>query len=239
MTNTNIRLGLFLAQCGLTSRRKAKDYLLTHVCKVNGERVSNPASPVTFSDAVTVEGRKVTPEELEYWLLNKPLGVMSSVADPHANKLVTDFVKSDKRLYPVGRLDNDTTGLILLTNDGPLAQKLTHPKFEIPKAYELTIEGQVDHTFSQKLESGVELEDGPTAPARILRHTKLGKRTIIVLEIHEGRNRQVRRMCEALRIKLISLKRLSLGPLQLGNLPLGQARRLTPLELKALQRLPS
>lgn len=226
-----------MAQSGLTSRRKTKEFLAQHVCMIDGRLVTNPAETVAESQLVTVDGQKVSPEKLEYWILNKPLGVMSSVSDPHAKKLVTDYVRSDKRLYPVGRLDNDTTGLLLLTNDGLLAQCLTHPKYEVVKSYELTLRGRIEKDRLEPLQTGVSLSDGVTLPAKILSIKYRSQQTLVVLAIREGRNRQIRRMCVALNLPLVALRRISLGTMELGDLPLGAVRKLTRQEIRDLKQL--
>jgi 23S rRNA pseudouridine2605 synthase len=167
--------------------------------------------------------------------LNKPAGVVSTAEDTHGRPIVTDLVESERRLYPVGRLDADTTGLILLTNDGELAQLLTHPRHEVPKTYRATVEPpDVGAPALRALREGVELEDGPTAPAG----ARLVEPGLIELELREGRKRQVRRMCEAVGHPVTALERVAFGPLRLEGMAPGESRRLTPAEVERLYRPP-
>ena len=167
------------------------------------------------------------------YVLNKPAGVLSTVHDTHGRRTVVDLVKAPGRLYPVGRLDADTTGLILLTDDGDLAHRLTHPSFEVPKTYRAVVRNPpVREPALRALREGVELEDGRTAPARVRR---IGPGEL-ELTIHEGRKRQVRRMCDAVGHRVESLERVAFGPLRLGTLPAGGHRRLTPAEVERLRK---
>jgi 23S rRNA pseudouridine2605 synthase len=179
---------------------------------------------------VEVEGRPVSPEPREVWLLNKPVGVTSTAREPGRRRAVTDLVDSARRLYPVGRLDADSTGLILVTNDGELANRLTHPRFEVPRTYRARLRRPPSETDLRALRAGVELDDGPTAPARVRRVSP----RVIEMTIHEGRNRQVRRMAEAVGNEVLELERIAFGSLRLGGLAEGQARKLTRAELRRL-----
>jgi 23S rRNA pseudouridine2605 synthase len=179
---------------------------------------------------VAVDGRAVSPEPREVWALNKPLDVVSTAREPGRRRAVVELVPSQRRLYPVGRLDADSTGLILLTNDGELANRLTHPRYEVPRAYRAQLRRAPTEPQVRRLRRGVQLEDGPTAPARV---RKVGPRAIEIT-IREGRNRQVRRMVEAVGNDVVSLRRVGFGSVRLGRLPEGTARRLGAAELRRL-----
>jgi 23S rRNA pseudouridine2605 synthase len=189
---------------------------------VAGKVVTDPARDVGAGDDVRVDGSPVGEEAREVWAVNKPVGVVSTAKEPGKRPAVVSLVDSEARLYPVGRLDADSTGLILLTNDGELANRLTHPRYEVPKAYRAELRRPPSDADLRRLARGVELEDGPTAPAEVRR---LGEREI-ELVLHEGRNRQVRRMAEAVGNDVVSLRRLRFGPIELGDLPQGASRRL-------------
>jgi 23S rRNA pseudouridine2605 synthase len=180
-----------------------------------------------------VDGRAVAPEPREVWLVNKPAGVVSTASDTHGRPIVTDLVESDRRLYPVGRLDAATTGLILLTNDGDLANRLTHPRYGVERVYRARVEpAPVPEPALRRLREGIELEDGRTSPAGV-RQSAPG---VLELTIAEGRKRQVRRMCEAVGHPVAELERVAFGPLRLGSLEPGQARLLTPAEIERLRK---
>jgi 23S rRNA pseudouridine2605 synthase len=198
--------------------------------KVGGEVVTDPARDVDESSGVEVDGRSVEPEPREVWAVNKPVDVVSTASEPGKRRAVTELVGSERRLYPVGRLDADSTGLILLTNDGELANRLTHPRYEVPKTYRLELARPPSDRDLERLRGGVRLEDGPTAPAQVER---LGQREIEVT-IREGRKRQVRRMAEAIDNEATSLTRIRIGSLELGDLKGGQSRRLSDQEVAAL-----
>jgi 23S rRNA pseudouridine2605 synthase len=227
-----VRLAKFLAQAGVASRRAAEEIIRDGRVSVGGSVVTHPARDVGPGDEVALDGAPVAPEtELVVYMVNKPPGVVSTVRDTHGRPTVVSLVPTGLRLYPVGRLDSDTTGLILLTNDGELAHRLTHPSFEVPKTYL----AQVSHTpvrepVLRTLRAGVELEDGRTAPARVRR---LG-RDSLEITIHEGRKRQVKRMCEAVGHPVKRLTRVRFGPLELGGLGEGEHRRLTDAEVRRL-----
>jgi 23S rRNA pseudouridine2605 synthase len=197
---------------------------------VGGERVTDPARDVDESSEVAVDGHPVIPEPREVWAVHKPVGVTSTAHEPGRRRAVVELVDSDARLYPVGRLDADSAGLILLTNDGELANRLTHPRFEVPRAYRVRLRRRASDRDLRRLRDGVELEDGPTAPARVRR---LGPREIEVT-IHEGRNRQLRRMVEAVGNEVAELTRVGFGSLRLGRLREGGARRLREDEVERL-----
>jgi 23S rRNA pseudouridine2605 synthase len=200
--------------------------------KVDGEVVRDPAWDVGEGDDVRVDGQPVGAEAREVWAVNKPAGVVSTAREPGGRPAVVELVDSEVRLYPVGRLDADSTGLLLLTNDGELANRLTHPRYEVPKAYRVELRRPPADADLQRLASGVELEDGMTAPADVRR---LGEREIEVV-LREGRNRQVRRMAEAVGNEVVSLRRVCFGPIELGGLSEGGARLLSANEVAALRR---
>jgi 23S rRNA pseudouridine2605 synthase len=198
---------------------------------VAGEVVTDPARDVGPEDDVRVDGSPVGTEAREVWAVNKPAGVVSTAREPGERPAVVSLVDSPARLYPVGRLDADSTGLLLLTNDGELANRLTHPRYEVRKAYRVLLKRPPRDADLRRLSSGVELEDGPTAPAKV---TRLGGREVEIV-LREGRNRQVRRMAEAIDNRVVSLRRVRFGPLQLGDLPVGESRRLTDEEVEQLR----
>jgi 23S rRNA pseudouridine2605 synthase len=229
-----VRLAKFLAHAGVSSRRGSEEVIAAGRVTVGGQTVTDPALDISELDEVAVDGRLLGGAERRVvYLLNKPLGVLSTARDTHGRRTVIELVPEEGlRLYPVGRLDADSAGLILLTNDGELANRLTHPRFEVPKTYRAVVGGPpvTDRTL-RRLREGLELDDGPTAPARVRR---LEPRTL-ELTIHEGRNRQVRRMCEAVGHPVISLQRTAFGPLQLGTLGPGEWRLLGEAELEGLR----
>ena len=228
-----MRLAKYLAHSGVASRRAAEDLVAAGRVTVGGEPAHDPALDVDEGSAVAVDGRPVAPEPREVHVLNKPAGVVSTASDTHGRPTVTQLVPSTRRLYPVGRLDADTTGLILLTNDGELAERLTHPRYEVEKVYRAHVSpSPVPEEKLRRLRQGVELEDGPTAPARA-RQLRPG---VVELAITEGRNRQVRRMCEAVGHRVTALERVAFGPLRLGGLPSGASRRLAEPEVERLRR---
>jgi 23S rRNA pseudouridine2605 synthase len=230
-----MRLVKFLAHAGIASRRAAEDIIREGRVTVGREIVLDPARDVGESDDVRVDGARAALEtEQVVYLVNKPSGVVSTAKDTHGRPVVTELVKAGVRLYPVGRLDADTTGLILLTNDGELANQLMHPRYEVPRTYVAKVHGGfVKNRALERLREGVELDDGKTAPAQV-RQVRPG---VLELTIREGRKRQVKRMCEAVGHRIVSLRRVGFGPLELGQLPEGQARRLTAKEVGALRRV--
>ena len=217
-----MRLAKYLAHSGVASRRKAEGLIASGRVRVGGKVVTDPARDVEFESGVEVDGRPVGPEPREVWIVNKPAGVTSTASEPGRRRAVTELIDSKRRLYPVGRLDADSTGLILLTNDGELANRLMHPRFEVPR------------TYRARLRDGVELEDGPTRRAKVRRVSP----RVVELTISEGRNRQVRRMAEAIGNEVVDLERIAYGPLRLGELGPGKARRLRAAELRQLWKDP-
>jgi 23S rRNA pseudouridine2605 synthase len=192
--------------------------------------VIDPARDVGPGDDVRVDGEPVVVEEREVWAVNKPAGVVSTAREPGKRPAVVELVDSKARLYPVGRLDVDSTGLLLLANDGELANRLTHPRYEVPKTYRAELRRPPSEGDLRRLRGGVELDDGPTAPAEVRR---LGEREIEIV-LREGRNRQVRRMAEAVGNEVLALRRVRFGPIELGDLPEGKARRLSDDEIAVL-----
>ncbi|MDQ3587226.1 MAG: rRNA pseudouridine synthase [Actinomycetota bacterium] len=226
-----MRLAKFLAHSGVASRRAAEGLIAEGRVTVGGEVASDPARDVDESSDVAVDGRPVEPEPREVHLLNKPSGVVSTARDTHGRPTVVELVPSDRRLYPVGRLDADTTGLVLLTNDGSLAERLSHPRYEVPRTYRARVDPpDVSAETLEKLSTGVELEEGRTAPAEVRRLDE----GLLELVLREGRNRQVRRMCEAVGHRVTVLERVAFGALGLGELGPGASRRLTADEIERL-----
>jgi len=228
-----MRLGKYLAHAGVASRRAAETIVREGRVAVAGEIVCDPALDVD-EQVVSVDGRRIDgPERPVVYALHKPLGVVSTARDTHGRPTVVELVPDEsRRLYPVGRLDVDSSGLILLTNDGALAQRLTHPSFEVPKTYRVHVGGgPVGESALAKLRAGVRLEDGMTAPAQVRR---VGQ-GVLEVTIHEGRNRQVRRMCEAVGHPVAALERIAFGRLKLGELASGASRRLSEAELARLR----
>ena len=226
-----MRLAKYLAHAGMASRRAAEEIVRAGRVTVGGETVTDPARDVDDESGVALDGEPLrAPREHVVYAVHKPAGVVSTARDTHGRPTVVELApKGAGRLYPVGRLDADTTGLILLTNDGELAHRLTHPSFEVPKTYRAKVRGRPTDDDIRRLREGVELDDGPTARARVRR---VGAELEIV--IHEGRKRQVRRMLEAIGHPVIELRRVAFGPLQLGDLAPGAARRLRREEVERL-----
>ena len=225
-----MRLAKFLAHSGVASRRRSEALIAAGRVRVAGRVVTDPARDVDEDSGVEVDGRPVGPEPREVWVLNKPAGVVSTAREPGSRRAVTELVPSGRRLYPVGRLDAETTGLILLTNDGELANRLTHPRYEVPRTYRARLRRPPEDEELRMLRRGVELDDGPTAPARVRRVSP----RVVEITLREGRNRQVRRMAEAIGNEVVDLRRISFGPLKLGELAEGAARRLRPAEVRRL-----
>ncbi|MFF2448743.1 23S rRNA pseudouridine(2605) synthase RluB [Neobacillus sp. NPDC058068] len=236
------RLQKVIARAGIASRRKAEELIKEGRVKVNGKVVTELGVKVTSSDKIEVNEVQIEKEEPVYFLLYKPRGVISSVSDDKGRKVVTDFFSNyQERIFPVGRLDYDTSGLLLLTNDGEFANLLTHPSNEVEKLYVAKVKGIPLRENLRKLEKGIRLEDGKTAPAKVkmLSGDKKKQTAIVEISIHEGRNRQVRRMFEAIGHEVVKLKRERYGLLTLSGLKAGEARELTPHEVKQLRALAS
>jgi 23S rRNA pseudouridine2605 synthase len=231
-----MRLAKYIAHAGVASRRAAEAVVAEGRVRVDGEIVTDPARDVDAEHRVTVDGVALEGSEPRVlYAVNKPVGVVSTAKDTHGRPTVTALVPAHGlRLYPVGRLDADSSGLILLTNDGELANRLTHPSFEVAKVYRAKLlDGPVGEGALNALRRGVQLQDGPTAPAAVRRVSA----TEIELTIHEGRNRQVRRMCAAVGHRVAELQRIGFGPLRLDGLAPGGYRRLSAAEVERLRAL--
>jgi 23S rRNA pseudouridine2605 synthase len=230
-----VRLAKYLAHAGVASRRASEQLVFAGRVTVGDEVVRDPARDVDGSIPVSVDGRhvRVSNGQRAVYAVHKPRGVVSTARDPQGRPTIVSLVPSARRLYPVGRLDADTTGLILLTDDGELAHRLTHPSFEVPRTYHAKVRHPpVREEALRRLREGVELDDGQTLPARVKRLCA----DRVELTIREGRKRQVRRMLEAVGHPVIALERVRFGPLWLGKLEEGQHRRLTAPEIEKLRR---
>jgi 23S rRNA pseudouridine2605 synthase len=225
-----VRLNAYLARAGIASRRGAEELIRAGRVTVNGE-VAGLATFVEGKDRVEVDGAEVGPEPLTYVLLHKPGGVVTTARDPQGRPTVVGLVGHERRVVPVGRLDADTTGVLLLTNDGPLAHRLMHPRYEVDKVYEVDVEGEPDDGVLARLSAGVELDDGVTAPADVRR---LGP-SQLELTIHEGRKHQVKRMLAAVGHPVTRLHRVSYAGLRADGLEPGEWRELTEQEVKRLR----
>jgi 23S rRNA pseudouridine2605 synthase len=228
-----MRLAKYLATAGVASRRACEPIIRAGRVTVDGRTVADPALDVTDQNTVTLDGKAVSPAAPDrvVYALNKPAGVVSTARDPQGRPTVVTMVPQTERLYPVGRLDIDTTGLILLTNQGELAHRLTHPSFEVEKTYRAIVGGGPIHESElRRLRDGVELEEGRTSPATVRRIAA----DTLEITLHEGRKRQVKRMCKAVGHPVKRLERVGFGPLVLGDLPRGRWRRLGDAEIEAL-----
>jgi 23S rRNA pseudouridine2605 synthase len=225
-----MRLNAYLARAGVASRRGAEELIRAGRVRVNGE-TAGLATFVEREDVVELDGLRLDPEPLAYVLLHKPAGVVTTARDPQGRPTVVGLVGHERRVVPVGRLDVDTTGALLLTNDGPLAHRLAHPRYEVDKVYEADVEGMPDDAAMQRLTEGLELEDGRTAPARVRR---LGA-SRLELVLHEGRKHQVKRMCEAVGHPVRRLHRTSYAGLTVEGLAPGEWRDLRPDEVQGLR----
>lgn len=234
------RLQKRIASSGYTSRRKAETLITDGKVKVNGQVVTELGTKVSNSDTVEVEGIKLEQEDKIYILFNKPAQVITSVSDDRGRKVVTDYFKDiETRIYPVGRLDYDTSGLLLLTNDGEFTNLMTHPRYHIKKKYVAKLKGYLMREEVKALEKGIELEDGFTQPAqvKVKKQDKDKNTTLVEITISEGRNRQVRRMFEHFGHQVSKLTRIQFGPLDLKGLNAGEGRVLTPHEVKTIRHL--
>ena len=230
------RLQKVIAAAGVCSRRRAEALIEAGRVKVNGEVVRRLGVQVDpRRDVIEVDGRRLEFKPLRYYALHKPAGVVSTARDHLGRRTVVDLVPSEVRVYPVGRLDFDTEGLLLLTNDGALAYRLTHPSYEVEKVYEAVLRGAITPEAVRRLREGVMLEDGMTKPARVSVTAVRNGRSTVRIAIHEGRNRQVRRMAEAVGFPVQYLKRVAVGPIALGSLKRGQWRHLSDDEVRRLK----
>jgi 23S rRNA pseudouridine2605 synthase len=224
-----VRLNAYLARAGVASRRGSEELIRAGRVRVNGE-VAGLATFVEAGDRVELDGVELAPEPLAHILLHKPAGVVTTARDPHGRPTVVGLVGHPRRVVPVGRLDVGTTGALVLTNDGPLAHRLAHPRYEVDKVYEAEVEGEPDDEALRRLAEGVDLDDGRTAPARVRR---LGP-SRLELTLHEGRKHQVKRMCEAVGHPVRRLHRREYAGLTLEGLAPGEWRELTDAEVGAL-----
>lgn len=234
-----MRIAKFMAAAGVASRRKSEELILKGKVRLNGNTVTHPGTQVDeLKDTVTVDGNRIKiSEDRVYIMLNKPVGCVSTCFDDKGRRTVLDFLSGvDCRVYPVGRLDFTTEGLLLLTNDGELANRLTHPKHEVSKRYFAVVRGDVSAEDIQKLTSGVSLDGYKTAPARVKITKASTDKTELTITITEGKNRQVRRMFETLEKEVLFLKRISVGDINLGNLKRGEFRFLSREEIDYLKR---
>lgn len=234
-----MRLQKYLAGCGAASRRKCEEFITAGRVTVNGAVVTELGTQVEEGDAVTLDGKPVLPEEKKYYILyHKPMGEVCTASDPQGRATVLDrFRDFPVRLFPVGRLDFDSEGLLLLTNDGEMMQRMLHPSREVDKTYLARVDGDVSLEAIRRLRAGILLDERMTAPAdvRVIRRT--GVETVALVTIHEGRNRQVRRMFDAVGHTVLLLRRVKFGPLEMGELKRGQWRELTEEELARLRAL--
>ncbi|MCW2921328.1 MAG: pseudouridine synthase [Thermoleophilia bacterium] len=229
------KLQKFISGAGVTSRRHAEVMIKQGRVTVNG-KLATLGMRVVPGDTVRVGGVEVGPQAPRFFMLNKPTGIVTTLDDPQGRATVATLVPDDVRVYPVGRLDIDTSGLLLLTNDGELAHRLMHPSFGVTKTYRVLVQGGVSAATARQLAEGVELEDGMTAPAEAKVVDAGAKHSVLELTIHEGRNRQVRRMCEAIGHPVIELARTAYGPLVLAGLAPGASRPLTDQEIRRLRK---
>lgn len=226
-----------MAQAGVASRRSADELIAAGSVRINGRIVRELGTLVSAGDRVSVAGEEVRPpQHFTYLLMHKPLGVVTTMRDPAGRTTVADLIPSAPRVVPVGRLDYATDGVLLLTNDGELAHALLHPRYGVEKTYRVTVSGAVSGDDLQQLRRGVVLEGRRTSPAAVRIAACRAGRSVVEIRIHEGRNRQVRRMLETLGYRVLGLTRTRFGPLSLGNLPPGTVRPLTARERSALER---
>jgi 23S rRNA pseudouridine2605 synthase len=231
------RINRILSLSGVTSRRKADELIKSGRVTINGKKIFELGTKAVWGkDSIRLDGKEITgPSDRVYVMLNKPFGYITSMSDPGERAIVTDLIKDiPERLYPVGRLDFDSIGLLLLTNDGDFAYRLTHPRYHVTRTYKVTIEGSVSEDTLNKLRNGVELEDGFSGMTKANLIRQSGNRSVIRLTVTQGRNRMVRRMVEAVGCRVIQLMRTGFGELELGNLKIGKYRVLTNDEVSFL-----
>lgn len=233
------RLQKYMARCGVASRRKCEEIILSGKVKVNGFVVKELGTKVNFiEDKVEYDGKLILPEERKvYIMLNKPEGYITSAKDEKNRKTILDIVSIDERIYPIGRLDYDSSGLLLLTNDGDIYNKIIHPRVKIIKEYVALVKGEVKKIELEKLESGIDIGGYTTAPAKVELLNYDRGNSIIKIGIHEGKNRQIRRMCSSINHEVISLKRTAIGKIKLGDLKKGEYRDLSLEELEYIDSL--
>ncbi|MHC4342191.1 MAG: pseudouridine synthase [Planctomycetota bacterium] len=231
------RLQKILAHCGVGSRRHCETLIEEGRVEVNGRVVTKLGTKVDpFGDELKVDGERVRVENRVYYLLNKPKGYICTSSDEMGRPRVIDLVKEDRRIYAVGRLDENSEGLILLTNDGALANVICHPRYQVDKTYSLTVQGQVARDQLERIERGVWLSEGKTAPAQVRRVVRRRASTLVTVTIWEGRNRELRRIFNKVDLKVSHLVRTAIGPLKSSDLPLGSYRRLKESELEFVRK---
>ncbi len=231
------RLNRILSLAGLTSRRKADEWIKAGRVRVNNTLVTQAGSRAVWGrDTITVDGNKIPcPFDRIYLMLNKPFGYISSLSDPASRPVVTDLVRDiPQRLFPVGRLDFDSMGLLLLTNDGDLCYRLTHPRYRVPKTYKVIVAGRITPDAVNRLQKGVLLEDGPSGRSKVAVVVANEKQSVLRMTIYQGRTRQVRRMLEAVGYRVVHLIRIGFGTLELGNLKVREYRHLETEEIRSL-----
>ncbi len=231
-----IRADKLLSSLGIASRRSIEKFVSSNAVMANDVRIKEHGQRIPKNASITINGKKLIKPKKVYFLLNKPKGIVSTSSDEFNRRNVVSLIKTDERIFPIGRLDRDTHGLLILTNDGELTNMLIHPRYHVPKTYLLKIKGQVTNDHLESLTNGVELDDGVTAKAKatVLQRRKDG--TIVELTIFEGRKRQIRRMCDALNLTLLDLERIKLGTLDITGIKLGEYRELSGKEIEDLRR---
>jgi len=237
-SNKAERLNKILATAGIASRRRADELISRGLVTVNGRKETRLGSQAVWGiDAIAVNGQPIPGPPIKiYVILNKPFGYVCTLRDPEGRPIVRDLIKGVKeRIYPVGRLDFDSQGLLILTNDGELSHRLMHPRFRIPRTYKAIIGGSISNESLKQLKNGILLDDGPTAPARVRVINRQHKRSVVRITIFEGRFREIRRMFEALGHKTLQLIRIGYGDLQIGDLKVGDYRHLNDREVRALR----
>ncbi len=243
MRREYVRLQKMLADCGVASRRKSEELIRNGVVKVNGKvaEIGDKVDP--YSDKVYVRGKRVTAAakpKHRYIMLNKPRGFVTTMSDERGRKCIAELIEDiEERVYPIGRLDKDSEGLLLLTNDGEFANHIMHPKKHVNKVYRVTVRPTITEEMIEKLQTGIVLDGRKTAPAQVRVMTKQEGRVVLEIVIREGRNRQIRRMCESLGLEVARLNRVAIGTVKLGGLKQGQYRDLSPDEVKRLSHDPN
>ena len=234
-----MRINKFMAECGVASRRACDEMILEGRVKVNGKKIDTPGLEINeFNDAVTLDGRRIMLVSKKYYImLHKPKGYVTTVKDDKGRKTVMELIKIRSRLYPVGRLDYDTEGLLLLTNDGQLAYALTHPSHEVPKTYIAKIKGKISDTEVRQLRKGVEIDGKMTFPAVVKIIETDDEFSRVEVTIKEGRNHQIKKMFEVVEKEVVFLKRTAIGPLKLGGLGRGEYKNLTSKEIEILKAI--
>ena len=232
-----MRLNKYLALSGVASRRMADNLIKAATTTVNNIVITDPAFQIKQDDIIRYDGKiiKINQDHVVI-MFNKPLGVITSMNDPKNRPVIADYIPNKMRLFPVGRLDKNTSGLLLITNNGDLANKLMHPKNLIPKIYEIETDSILDAKLISKIKNGVFIGYKQWAKAIVIKQKKIKSRILVTLQLHHGKNREIRRMFNKINKKLFSLKRIKYGDLELGNLPLGKYRELNKVELNKVQK---